>query len=106
MSFGLSITYADALAKKVESAGLSMSEFIREYVLNNKTTVVARTPASGDKLKLIHLFNKASNNINQLARSANIANKSGHISDVNYTEILRELQHLSRYMKGCINDVD
>jgi len=105
-SFRLSKTDAEALKNKIEAAGLTKSEFIREYVLKNKTSVVARTSASQDKLKLIQLFNKAGNNINQLARSANIAHKSGRLSEETYLGILKELQHLSRYMKGSLNDVD
>lgn len=106
ISFRLSEPDADALTEKVRAAGLSMSEFIREYVLLNKISVVARRPASGDKRKLLYLFNKAGNNINQLAKQVNVAHKAGAISEDTYSGILSELQHLSRYMKGCINDVD
>ncbi|MGZ4992640.1 MAG: plasmid mobilization protein [Methylobacter sp.] len=106
ISFRLSESDAEALLNKVEASGLSMSEFVREYVLKNRTSVIARTPASRDKLSLIRLFNKTGNNINQLAKSINIAFKSGKVSEVNYLALLSELQHISRYMKGCIKDVD
>ncbi|WP_434152218.1 plasmid mobilization protein (plasmid) [Methylocaldum gracile subsp. desertum] len=105
-SFRLSEPDADALTEKVKAAGLSISEFMREYVLLNKTSVIARRPASGDKRKLLYLFNKASNNINQLAKQVNVAHKAGDVSEDIYLEVLKELQHLSRYMKGCLNDVD
>jgi hypothetical protein len=106
ISFRLSESDAEAFNNKVEASGLSRSEFVREYVLKNKTSVIARTPASRDKLTLIRLFNKTGNNINQLAKSIHIAFKSGKVSEVNYSNILSELQHISRYMKGSIKDVD
>lgn len=106
ISFRLSESDAKAFNNKVEASGLSRSEFVREYVLKNKTSVIAKTSASRDKLTLIRLFNKTSNNINQLAKSINIAFKSGKVSEVNYSAILSELQHISRYMKGSIKDVD
>lgn len=106
VSFRLTnIDYA-AYQKKVEASGLSPSAFFRDCVLKNKTQVIAKTKASEDKQHLIYLFNKASNNLNQLAYKSNSAHLSGKVSDDTYSEILLELQHISRYMKSVLNDVD
>jgi len=105
-SFRLSEPDADALTEKVSAAGLSMSEFVREYVLLNKTSVIARRHASSDRNRLLYLFAKAGNNLNQLTKQVNVAHKSGDVSEETYRGILRELQHLSRYLKGCLNYVD
>jgi hypothetical protein len=106
ISFRLSEPDANALTEKVREAGLSMSEFVREYVLLNKTSVIARRPANRDRTRLLYLFAKAGNNLNQLTKQVNVAHKTGDVSEETYRGILGELQYLSRYLKGRLNDVD
>lgn len=90
---------------KVEASGMKPSEFFRECVLTNKTQVIERPKTSGDKKRLLYLFNKTSNNINQLAHRANSDYLNGVVSEKTYSKMLLELEHLSRYMKAVINDV-
>ncbi|WP_172119025.1 plasmid mobilization protein [Halomonas hibernica] len=102
------LTEADhaAYIEKVEASGMKPSEFFRECVLTNRTQVVARQKNSADKQRLIYLFNKTSNNINQLAHRANVDFNAGTISEATYSGILNELELMGRYMKAVINDVD
>jgi hypothetical protein len=102
------LTEADhaAYLEKVEASGMKPSEFFRECVLTNRTQVVARQKSSADKQRLIYLFNKTSNNVNQLAHRANLDYNAGTISEATYSNILDQLELMTRYMKAVINDVD
>lgn len=65
-----------------------------------------RIKSSEEKQRLIYLFNKTSNNINQLAHRANVDFNAGTISEATYSGILNQLEMMGRYMKAVINDVD
>ena len=106
VSFRLTGADHAAYLAKVEASGLKPSEFFRECVLQNKTQVIARVQPSRDKRRLIYLFNKASNNLNQLARSANAAHLAGTVDAATYGAILAELQSLADMMKKAIDDAD
>ena len=73
VSFRLTLPDHAAYLAKASAAGVKPSKFFRDAVLTNRTQVVARVQPSSDKRRLIYLFNKASNNLNQLAHTANAA---------------------------------
>jgi len=104
--FRLTEEVSTALDEKCRSAGLTPSEFIRECVLSNRTQVVARAKASKDKLRLLFLFNKASNNINQIAHRANEAHAMKKIDALLYRTLLGSLAVLSQILKSEIENVD
>ena len=106
VSFRLTDADHAAYLAKVEASGLKPSEFFRECVLQNRTQVVARVPTSSDKRRLLYLFNKASNNLNQLAHTANAAELAGTVTPATYAGILAELQTLADVMKEAIRNAD
>lgn len=106
VSFRLPEADHAAWMQKVNASGLKPSVFFRECVLQNKTQVIARPKASPERERLVYLFNKASNNINQLARRANADHLSGVISEKTYTGILSELNELTHYLKATIKNAD
>lgn len=106
VSFRLTAADRAAYLAKVGASGMRPSAFFRECVLGNKTQIVARTKSSGDKDRLVYLFNKASNNMNQLAHRANADHLAGVVSDATYSRILDELQSLALLMKRGIKDAD
>jgi endonuclease YncB( thermonuclease family) len=106
VSFRLALPDHAAYLAKAKAAGVKSSDFFRDAVLNNKTQIVARTPPSSDKRRLIYLFNKASNNLNQLAHTANAAELAGTVTPATYAGILAELQTLADVMKKAIRDAD
>lgn len=106
VSFRLTRADKAAYLAKVEASGMKPSDFFRQCVLENKTQIVARAKASPERGRLVYLFNKASNNINQLAHRANAAHLAGNASEETYTRILAELQMLAHYMKAAIKDAD
>lgn len=106
VSFRLALPDHVAYLAKAKAAGVKPSDFFRDAVLNNKTQIVARTPPSSDKRRLIYLFNKASNNLNQLAHTANAAELAGTVTPATYAGILAELQTLADVMKEAIRNAD
>ena len=106
VSFRLTDADHQAYLEKVEASGLKPSTFFRDCVLTNRTQIIARPKSSLEKSRLLYLFNKASNNINQLAHRANSEHKGGSLSDGTYREILDALDDLSRDMKDILRRVD
>lgn len=106
VSFRLTDADHAAYQAKVEASGLKPSEFFRECVLQNRTQVVARVPTSSDKHRLLYLFNKTSNNMNQLAHAANSAELAGTVTPATYAGILSELQAIADMMHRVIADAD
>ncbi|AFT90398.1 plasmid mobilization protein [Paraburkholderia phenoliruptrix] len=91
---------------KVNRSGLTQSEFFRQAVLTNRTQVIARPVASADRKRLLYIFNKTSNNLNQIAHRANSDHVSGQLSEVTYEELLTQLQMISRYLRCSLDKVD
>ena len=106
VSFRLTLPDHAAYLAKASAAGVKPSEFFRECVLQNRTQIVARPKASPERGRLLYLFNKASNNINQLAHRANADHLAGVISEDTYTSILADLHGLAHYMKAALKDAD
>lgn len=91
---------------KVKASGQTRSEFFRSCVLSNKTEVIAKVPASADKLRLIWYFNKASNNLNQLAWSAHQTRKRGLLDGKAFEQVIGHLNTISELMQKGVNHVD
>lgn len=106
VSLRLTPTDHERWLSKVYESGQTRSEFFRSCVLGNKTEVIAKTPASVDKLRLIWYFNKASNNLNQLARSAHQTRKRGMLDAGAFQQVIRHLRTISELMQKGINDAD
>jgi hypothetical protein len=95
----------DAFEDKVKAFGGSRSVFFRDMVLNNKTQVIERKKTTDNTKQALYLLNKSSNNINQLARAANIANQTGKISDNIYSSFLAELENQSQLLRALLDHV-
>lgn len=106
VSFRLTAADHAAYLAKVEASGLKPSEFFRDAVLTNRTQIIARAKSSPERGRMLYLFNKASNNINQLAHRANADHLAGVICEATYIRILSELHGLAHYMKAALKDAD
>lgn len=96
-----------ALAAKIAASGLEFSEFIRDYVLRDRTTVIARAPklssqAGAEQRRLIGLIGASGNNLNQLARRANTDYQAGIISAATYEAVLQQLEAISLYLHASL----
>lgn len=92
--------------EKVAASGRTSSEFFREYVLANRTQVIARVPASADRRRLLFVVNKASNNLNQLAHRANADHVAGRLDGHTYEALLDELEAIRHAMQAALTNVD
>ncbi len=72
---------------KAVSANKTMSDYIRESVSVSEV----RFNDSKDLSQIVGSINSVGNNINQIAKVLNIANKSDSLSDVDYQELKDEL---------------
>lgn len=85
---------------------LSLVEMERMAAAASVLKKIKPPKPSEEKRRLLYLFNKTSNNINQLAYRANSDHQAGIISDNTYTGILAELHTLTYYMKAALKDAD
>jgi len=106
IAFRLSEADRAAYLEKVARSGLTQSEFFRQAVLTNRTQVIARPVSSADRRRLLYIFNKTSNNLNQIAYRANSEHVRGQLSEATYEELLTQLQMISRYLKCSLDKVD
>ena len=106
ISFRLSPADRETYLAKVRDSGLSQSDFFREVVLANKTTIVARPTASVDRKRLLHIFAKTSNNLNQIAHRANSEHVQGKLSESTYEQLLYQLETIAKYLRTTLSHVD
>lgn len=92
-----------AYRKKFSLSGLSQSEFFREHVLGNTTTVVAKA-TNQQANRAVLLLQKASNNLNQLAYQANSLNLAGQLDQQTFSAILSQLQQLNQFMVDQVGE--
>jgi hypothetical protein len=105
-SFRLSSAESETFSKKVQESGMMQSEFLRDCVLKNRTTVLARPVASLEKQRMQFLFNKTSNNLNQIAHVLNGAAMAGSVSEARCGEVLENLIWIANYLKAALDHVD
>ena len=104
--FGFRLTEAEAkvLREKIAKSGMNQADFLRNAVLANKTVIVSRSPL--EKQRLLFLFNKTSNNVNQIAHVFHTANLAGRLTDSVYREGLLSLRGIAKYLKAALHYVD
>ena len=96
----------DKFKKKAEKANMTLIEFLREGVFKNKSIVVRKEDDTLDKKKLIFLFGKSSNNLNQIAKQIHISNKAGIITKANMDKAMKDIETISTLLQKGINDVN
>lgn len=106
IAFRLSDVDREAYLAKVAASGLTQSEFFRQAVLTNRTQVIARPVSSADRRRLLYIFSKTSNNLNQIAHRANAEHVRGKLSEETYAQMLAHLQIISRYLKSTLAKVE
>lgn len=106
VSLRLTQTDYELWLSKVEASGQTRSEFFRSCVLGNRTEVIAKKAASTDKLRVIYLVSKASNNLNQLAWSAHQARKRGLLDGRGFDQLNRHLRLISDTLQEKVESVD
>jgi len=88
----------------IEKAGISQSQFFRDMTLS-KSPVFKESSKNYDHL--LFLYNKSSNNLNQLAHKVNSAyRKSGVVSETLYIKTLNELALIRELLSAGLSHVD
>lgn len=87
----------------MERLGITCSNYYREQSLN-KIPIFKESSKNSDHL--IFLFNKSSNNLNQVAHRLNSAYRSGIISESLYIKTLHELILIRELMSAGVSHVD
>ena len=96
-----------ALSKKAKQANMTLASYFRAAIVGDNSVVMANPPKQTlDKKKLIMLFSKASNNLNQLAHKAHRDELRGVISAKNYQLLLAEVSTIRSLLKQGIDNVD
>ncbi|MEC5218662.1 antitoxin component of RelBE/YafQ-DinJ toxin-antitoxin module [Actimicrobium sp. GrIS 1.19] len=98
ISFRVAESVRAAFDVKAKSAGITPSELFRDFILNDKTKVIAKEVIHPDYRKLLFLHQKASNNINQLALRANSDHRAGKLTESTYQQILESLDLLNQLL--------
>jgi hypothetical protein len=92
----------DALLKR---STLKRSAFFRQTFLSADKQVTLKEKFHPDYTKLLFFVNKASNNLNQIAKRLNGAEKVGLIDSKSYYEALNHLISIDQMLKGALDAV-
>ncbi|RJX65820.1 plasmid mobilization relaxosome protein MobC [Vibrio sinensis] len=103
ISFRLTESEYEPYKKIMETTELTKTEFFRRIFLNQEYTfnVNERRPVEYDKL--LFIFNKSGNNLNQIAHKLNSAYRGNVISEKVYIETLNNLISIERLLQGALN---
>ncbi|ENG8827670.1 hypothetical protein ABVL22_004275 [Salmonella enterica] len=91
VSFRLSEDEFKPYAKILEGSTLSRSEFFRSVFLQHKFVFTLKEKPTPDFKKCVFYYNKASNNLNQLAHRVNSAHQSGIVNENLFFRLLNAL---------------
>ena len=103
VTFRLSESEYEPYKKLLESTEIKRSALFRQIFIAKGDILKLDTAVPKDQSRLLFIANKASNNINQIARSLNVAHKSGAVNDRVYVDALNKLISLEKYFKGALD---
>lgn len=105
ISFRLTKSEYEPYKDILEKTDLSKTDFFRGVFLQKQYTFNVQECKPVEYGKLIFIFNKTSNNINQIAKRLNAENKEGIISQRSYNIAINELitmqSQLKRILDAC-----
>ncbi|TNV16123.1 plasmid mobilization relaxosome protein MobC [Buttiauxella sp. B2] len=88
--------------KILEATEISKSEFFRLVLLNRVAELPTKPKVTADYKKCLFYFNKSSNNINQIAKQLNIAEKKGVATETTYKRLMNALISISTSLSGAL----
>ncbi len=102
ITFRLSESEFKPYEKVIAKSGLKTSQVMREVFIEKSDKVVLPKQQSSDSKRLVFLANKASNNINQIAKKLNIDHLEGTVNEKTYTALLNNLINIERSFFNAI----
>lgn len=103
ISFRLTESEFSPIKRALEDTSLTRTDFFRRVFLNNEYQFTIKERPHKDYDRLLFLFNKSSNNINQIAHKLNSAYRNDIISEKVFLESLNTLISIEGLMKGAID---
>lgn len=96
ISFRLSESEFEPYKIPLEKSGLNRSQFFRDLWFQNKSRVIIseKKTSTKDYTRYLHFVSKISNNLNQLARSLNRAERRGVFNQTLYMAGLNNLNSI------------
>ncbi len=106
ISFRLTEEQYKPFEELLNKSDKSYSEFFRELFLSRQKNVniIFNENKPIDYYSILRVVNKSGNNINQLAKHFNVANKNGKMTDDLYKKGVNLLINISEYLKGSLKD--
>lgn len=92
--------------QKLKQTGMSKSEFFREVFLNSKVTFNVKPVKPFEYHRLVFIYNKAGNNLNQLAHKINSDHRRGIISEMLHLKWLNKLAAIESLLLAGIANAD
>jgi CRISPR/Cas system CSM-associated protein Csm3 (group 7 of RAMP superfamily) len=92
--------------EKLKQTGMTASEFFRDVFLNSKITFNVKQAKPVDYHRLVFIYNKAGNNINQLAHKVNADHRGGLISESVHLKWLNKLASVESLLLAGISNAD
>ncbi|CRL46891.1 Bacterial mobilisation protein (MobC) (plasmid) [Sodalis glossinidius str. 'morsitans'] len=105
VTFRLSQSDFAQFEEKLASSNMKKSAFFREVFLNANVSLTVKAKPSKDLESLTFLFNKYSNNLNQIAHQVNSAYVSGKVSSSLYTSVNNTLVDIRQLLLSGIQAV-
>ncbi|WP_299496401.1 hypothetical protein [uncultured Shewanella sp.] len=87
----------------LESTNLKRGTLFKKVILSREIEIAVNNKNNPDKERVVFLANKASNNINQIAKSINQAYRGGIVNERLYIETLNKLISLEKLFSGAID---
>lgn len=103
LHFRVSDEEFEKLEQRIADSGMTKSTFFREVVINGKAEI---NVVVKDLKPLIFYFNKASNNLNQLAHQVNTAHYSQKVSERIYSRFINTLIDIRTLLLKGVTDAD
>lgn len=95
ISFRLTDSEYEPFKQVIEELGITKSEFFRLLITDRLDPEKHNKKSQSDYNRLLFLFNKTSNNINQIAKNLNILFKRGDITEREFKKWLSILSVVS-----------
>lgn len=92
--------------EKLASSNMKKSEFFREVFLKANVNITVKAAPSKDLERLTFIFNKSSNNLNQIAHQINAAHLEGRVSERLYKSVNNALVDIRSLLITGVKDVD
>ncbi|MBS0044830.1 hypothetical protein KFE26_21420 [Shewanella sp. M16] len=83
--------------------GLKSATLFKKILLSREVELAIDKNANVDRKRLVFLANKASNNINQIAKSLHQAHRGGIVNERVYVETLNNLISLEKLFSGALD---